>query len=153
MTVPLSSAPTVLRAAREDAGMTQRALAEAVGARQPHIAGIEAGRRTVSVEMLERLLEAADYRPSLALAAHREELLALGARRGIEDIRVFGSVARGADHHRSDVDLLVRVTPYADPLDYALFVDDATSLLGFDVDVVVDDASTPEHVRDTAVPL
>lgn len=133
--------------------MTQRALAEAVGARQPHIAGIEAGRRTVSVEMLERLLEAADYRPSLALAAHRDELLALGVRRGIEDIHVFGSVARGADHHRSDVDLLVRLSPDADPLDYALFVDDATSLLGFDVDVVVDDASTPEHVRDTAVPL
>lgn len=153
MSIPLSSAPAVIRAAREDSGMTQRALADAVGSRQPHIAGIEAGQRSVSVELLARLLEAADYRPSLSLAAHRDELLALGARRSIEDIRVFGSVARGSDHHHSDVDLLVRILPDADPLSYALFVEDAARLLGFPVDVVVEDENTPEHIRRTAVPL
>lgn len=47
----MADAPRLLCAAREDAGMTQRALAEAVGARQPHIAGIE----SVSAEMLERV--------------------------------------------------------------------------------------------------
>lgn len=55
MTTSMADAPRHLRAAREDAGMTQRALAEAVGARQPHIAGIESGRRPVSAEMLERV--------------------------------------------------------------------------------------------------
>lgn len=133
--------------------MTQSALADAVGARQPHVAGIEAGRRTVSAEMLARLLEAADYRPSLALAAHREELLALGERHGIEGIRVFGSVARGSDHHQSDIDLLVRIRRDADPLGYALFVDEATRLLGFPLDAVVEDENTPSHIVRTAVPL
>src|SRR5699024_10728351 len=69
MTIPLPDAPSILRAAREDAGLTQRALADSVGARQPHIAAIESGRRPVSPELLVRLLTAADYRPSLALAA------------------------------------------------------------------------------------
>lgn len=153
MTVPLQDAPRVLRAARKDAGMTQRALAEAVGAQQPHIAGIESGRRAVSAEMLARLLAAADYRPSLALAAHRDELLALAARRGLHHVRVFGSVARGSDHHQSDVDLLVSRDPDSDPLDYALFVADASDLLGFPVDVAIDGVETPEHLRETAVPL
>lgn len=133
--------------------MTQRALADAVGARQPHIAGIESGRRLVSPELLARLLVAADYRPSLALAAQREELLDLGARLGIRAIRVFGSVARGADHHTSDIDLLVELDPAADPLAYAVFVAEAAELLGFPVDVVVDDRDTPSHIRRTAIPL
>lgn len=49
--------------------MTQSALAETVVARQPPIAGIESGRRSVSSELLARLLTATDYRFSLALAA------------------------------------------------------------------------------------
>jgi uncharacterized protein len=133
--------------------MTQSALAEAVGARQPHIAGIESGRRQVSAEMLDRLLAAADYRPSLALAARRDELLALGRQRGIHSIRVFGSVARGADHHGSDIDLLVEITPGADPLGFAMFVAEATDLIGFPVDVVVDDRDVHPHLRESAVPL
>lgn len=153
MTISVHDVPRVLRAAREDAGMTQSALAEAVGARQPHIAGIESGRRPISSELLARLLTAADYRPSLALAAHRDELLGLGAGLGVRNIRVFGSVARGTDHHSSDIDLFVEVDPEAGPLAYATFVADATDLLGFAVDVVVDDHDAPSHIRRTAVPL
>lgn len=133
--------------------MTQRALADAVGARQPHIAGIESGRRPVSRELLDRLLTAADYRPSLALAVHREELIALGRRHGLHHLRVFGSVARGTDHRSSDVDLLVDVAPATDPFGVALFVAAAIDLLGFPVDVVVDDQETPPHILRTAVPL
>lgn len=133
--------------------MTQRALADAVGARQPHIAGIESGRRPVSAELLERLLTAADYRPSLALAARREALIDLGRRHGISHIRVFGSVARGADHRSSDVDLLVRFAQDADPLSFPVFVAEATDLLGFPVDVVVDSESVHPHIKCSAVPL
>lgn len=100
--------------------MTQRALADAVGARQPHIAGIETGRRPVSRELLYRLVAAVDYRPSLALAAARDELIALGRRHGIRHLRVFGSIARGTGHHLSDVDLLVDVDPGSDPFSVAL---------------------------------
>ena len=143
----------MLRAAREDSGLTQRALADAVGARQPHIAGIESGRRAVSQDLLDRLLEATDYRPSLALASRRDELLTLASRHGIRNIRVFGSVARGSDHHTSDVDLLVELEPGADPLGFAVFVTEATELLGFPVDAVVDDQQAHPHIRDSAVAL
>ncbi|MDN5655132.1 MAG: XRE family transcriptional regulator [Kocuria sp.] len=153
MTVPLQDAPRVLRAAREDAGLTQRALADAVGARQPHIAGIESGRRPVSEDLLERLLEATDYRPSLALAARRDELVAFGGRRGIRNIRVFGSVTRGSDHHTSDIDLLVELDHGADPLGFAVFVAEATELLGFPVDAVIDDQHVHPHIRQSAVSL
>ena len=153
MTELLPDDATLLRAAREDAGMTQHALADAVGARQPHIAGIESGKRAVSRDLLERLLAAADYRPSLALALHRDELLALGARRGLQNIRVFGSVARGSDHQSSDVDLLVDRRPGTDPLDVAVFVSEATELLGFPVDVVIDDQDLHPHIRESSVQL
>ncbi len=46
-------------------------------------------------------------RLSIALAAKREEILALAAARGENALRVFGSVARGEDHEGSDIDLLV----------------------------------------------
>ena len=153
MSLPVSDAPGLVRAARTDAGMTQNDLAEAVGARQPHIAGIESGRRPVSPELLDRLLAAADYRPSLALAARRTELIALGERRGIRNLRVFGSVARGSDHHTSDIDLLVDVIPGADPLGFAMFVAEATDLLGFPVEAVVDSPEIHPHLRRSAVPL
>ncbi len=48
-------------------------------------------------------------RPSLTLAAQRDRVLALAAARGASRVRVFGSVARGADHEGSDIDLLVDV--------------------------------------------
>ncbi|MGP5365352.1 helix-turn-helix domain-containing protein [Brachybacterium tyrofermentans] len=153
MTVPAHDAPDVLRAAREDAGMTQSALAQAVGARQTHIAGIESGRRPVSPDLLARLLAAADYRPSLALAAHRDELLDLGATLGVRTIRVFGSVARGTDHHSSDIDLFIDLDPDAGPLAYATFVAGATEILGFAVDVVINDDDAPSRIRRTAIPL
>ncbi|MGO1424291.1 MAG: helix-turn-helix domain-containing protein [Brachybacterium sp.] len=65
MSLLVSDAPGLVRAARRDAGTTQNDLANAVGARQPHIAGIESGHRPVSPELLDRLLAAADYRPLL----------------------------------------------------------------------------------------
>jgi len=47
------------------------------------------------------------------LASHREELLALG----VEEISIFGSVARGEAEPGSDVDVLVRHQPSA-PLSF-----------------------------------
>lgn len=148
-------AAALVRAAREDAGMTQRALAEATGLRQSNVSAIEAGTRPVSTEMLKRILTAADYRPTLALIAHADELKALGRELGIVDIRVFGSVARGDDHHSSDVDLLVSLRPSTIPFRLGVFQGEAEELLGFTVDVVVDhpDRAGIEHIRATAVPV
>lgn len=153
MPLPLDDVPGALRAAREDVGMTQRDLAQAAGVEEELIADLEAGRRTVDAELLPVLLAATDYRPSLDLAERRESLLALAERRGLSEVRVFGSVARGSGHHDSDIDLLVRRGSDSDPLSYALFLTEATELLGFSVDVVVEGPATPLLNRETAVSL
>mgnify|MGYP000987454973 CR=1 FL=1 len=151
--IDTSEAPDLVRAARADAGLTQQALAHAVGLRQSNIAGIESGARPVSRDLLQRILEAADYRPTLSLQKHRDALRHLGAEFGIINIRVFGSVARGDDHHASDVDLLVDLEPSAVPFRIGTFKGESEELLGFDVDVVVDGGSARglEHIRQTAV--
>lgn len=41
---------------------------------------------------------------------HRAEISAIGQRYGVENVRVFGSVARGEAGEFSDLDLLVDVT-------------------------------------------
>lgn len=153
MKLATAEAATLIRAAREDIGMTQRELAAAVGTKQSNIAAYEAGTRSLSEEMLERLLIAADYRPTLSLAAHSEDLKALGARYGIGNIRVFGSVARGEDHHSSDIDLLVDYDDSSTiPFGFGAFVSYAEELLGFGVDIVIDrdDKFGIEHIRSTA---
>lgn len=48
-------------------------------------------------------------RPSEALAAQRERILALAAANGATNVRVFGSAAKGADRAGSDLDLLVEI--------------------------------------------
>lgn len=116
---------------------------------------MESGKRNVSPEMLERVLHSADYRPSLPLAEHADDIIAAAARRGLTDVRVFGSIARGEDGYDSDIDLLVTVGPDADLFDIALFGDEVRRLTGFPVDVVSDSsraAIVAEAARD-AVPL
>ena len=39
---------------------------------------------------------------------YRDQILALAAQQGVDDIRVFGSVARGEQREDSDVDFLYR---------------------------------------------
>ncbi len=50
-------------------------------------------------------------RPSEALATHRSRILDIAAGFGARNLRVFGSVAKGLDTERSDLDLLVEITP------------------------------------------
>jgi predicted nucleotidyltransferase len=45
------------------------------------------------------------------LRRHREEILDIARNRGISDVQVFGSVARGDARSDSDVDFLVVVEP------------------------------------------
>lgn len=55
----------ILRGARAREGLTQRDLAERIGARQHHISEMENGRRAITPDMarkLARALNAADYR-------------------------------------------------------------------------------------------
>ena len=45
------------------------------------------------------------------IEAFRAEILALAKRHGVQDMRVFGSMARGDADDESDVDLLVSLAP------------------------------------------
>ena len=53
----------------------------------------------------------ADHRPSPreVLREHRSKILSLLAERGVRDVRVFGSLARGDEYVESDIDLLIQL--------------------------------------------
>jgi uncharacterized protein len=74
--------------------------------------------------------------PSLAmLRARRDEVLELAGRRGVSNIRVFGSVARGDATPASDIDLLVEFDSTRRGLDLFAFARELEALLGYRVDV------------------
>jgi predicted nucleotidyltransferase len=47
--------------------------------------------------------------PREGLREHRSDVLAFLAERGVRDVRVFGSLARGDEDAQSDIDLLVEL--------------------------------------------
>ncbi|WP_022883777.1 nucleotidyltransferase family protein [Glaciibacter superstes] len=116
---------------------------------------MESQKRKASDEMLERVLQAADYRPSLPLAEFAKEISVLAAHRGFTNVRVFGSTVRGEDGFDSDIDLLVSTGPGVDLFDIALFTDEVCRLTGFPVDVVANTSrsSVLEAAKAEAVPL
>ncbi len=138
-----TDAGELIRRARRDAGLTQKELSRRAAVSQPSLAQIEKGVRVASDDMLERILRAADYRPSLPLAAFADQITALAAARGLSNVRVFGSTVRGEDHFDSDIDLVVAADPSVDLFDLALFGDEVRALTGFPVDVVTDRTVTP----------
>ncbi|MBX3193931.1 MAG: XRE family transcriptional regulator [Microbacteriaceae bacterium] len=150
-----ADAPHVVRAARTDAGLSQRALADRAGLKQANIAEIELGRRSVSAELLSRLLSAADYRPAIPTEQHAEEIKQIGRELGLSNVRVFGSVARGEDHFDSDLDLLVDLDPGASTIDAFAFPSFVEDLIGFPVDMVIDEGESPylARIRAEAIPL
>ena len=90
------------------------------------------------------------------LKSRREEILSIAAKHGARNVRVFGSVARGEDDEKSDIDLLVEFESGRSLLDHAGLWLELQDLLGCKVDVV-----TPEglhwYIKDRvlkeAVPL
>lgn len=64
------------------------------------------------------------------LRARRDEILAVAARRGARNVRVFGSVARGEADEASDVDVLVDMDAGRTLLDLAGLEQDLSALLG-----------------------
>lgn len=63
------------------------------------------------------------------LRKHRSQLLTIGQRHGVRDIRLFGSVARGQSTPASDLDLLVEVQPGHGLLSLSAFAGDVEDLL------------------------
>ena len=69
----MTMAASIVRQAREQAGLSQRELAERAGTSQPAVARVEAGRGTVTVATLERLVAAAGLDLAWALDARKSE--------------------------------------------------------------------------------
>ena len=75
-------------------------------------------------------------RPSELLKLKRDEILALAAKAGAQNVRVFGSAARGDDREESDLDLLVDWTPQTSLFDVGGLITSLQELLGKRVDVI-----------------
>ena len=96
-------------------------------------------------------------RPTLAaLRAMRGKILDAASRRGLDDVRVFGSVARGEAGETSDVDLLVAPGPRTTLFDLSGFALDVEEIVGRHVDVATPrglKARIRDHVLAEAVAL
>jgi len=91
-----------------------------------------------------------------SLQDHRAEILAVAARHGARNVRVFGSVARGEAGPNSDVDLLVEFEAGRGLLSHAALIRELGELLGCKVDVVSQNglkARIRARVLEEAVPL
>ena len=122
---------------------------------QSTLAQIESGRRAVSAELLERILRAADYRPSVPLARYASSISSYAQERGLGFLRVFGSVARGTDGFESDIDLIGTPTRDLSLFELADIASFTCELTGFPTEVHAD-THVPEALRaaiDEAVAL
>jgi predicted nucleotidyltransferase len=71
---------------------------------------------------------------------YSSQILDLAKQRKIENVRIFGSVARGEENKKSDVDFLIHLLPEASLLDLSGFNLDLAELLNCKVDVVSDNS-------------
>jgi predicted nucleotidyltransferase len=90
------------------------------------------------------------------LKQKRHEILAIAAKHGVSDVRVFGSAVHGEDRPDSDIDLLVKRDTQISWWFPAGFIADLERLLDRRVDVVTDTGLNPhvrEYILHEAVPL
>ena len=90
------------------------------------------------------------------VARHRDGILAVATRYGADNIRVFGSHARGETGVESDLDLLVDLADDRTLLDHVGLWQDLEELLDCHVDVVLTGGISPylkDRILAEAVPL
>jgi len=150
----LVRAGTLLHQARKQAGLSQVELAARAGLTQSVISAYESGQRQPSIPVLARLIRAAGFELTLGLRRqagrldrlsgpmgrrvrrHRRDLIAAAAARGVRNLRVFGSVARGEDGHDSDVDVLADLPAGLSLFGLGRLEADLEAVLGTRVDVI-----------------
>jgi predicted nucleotidyltransferase len=81
------------------------------------------------------------------LSEYRDAILAIASRYGAQNVRVFGSVARGDADDASDIDFLVDLPAGKSLLDLGGLVVELGELLGRPVDVVTP-RGLKERIRD-----
>jgi len=90
------------------------------------------------------------------IGSQRQQILALAAKYGAFNIRIFGSVARGQADDKSDVDFLVDMEPGRSLFDMGGLLYDLQQLLGRNIDLVTTAglrSRIRERVIKEAVPL
>jgi uncharacterized protein len=146
----MTSTARLIKEARTTAGLTQAALARRAGTSQPTVAAYESGEKVPNADTLERLLRAAgrsiSSEPSAAgprteslrdlLGRRRAEVIRIAAAHHATNVRVFGSVARGEETDRSDVDLLVDMEAGRSLLEQVRLRRALSELLGIELDLV-----------------
>lgn len=163
----MSQAAALIRDVRTRAGLTQAQLASRAGTSQAAVARYESGDVSPVVSTLERLLAAAGYTLGLhleptddpildAVRRHRVEVLDLAHSHGADNVRIFGSVARGEARGDSDLDLLVDFDISHGLLPMMKLADALEDLLGRPVDVAPVAVLKPEVAESAlaeAIPL
>lgn len=162
------TAATLIRDARIAARLTQAELADRADITQSVISAYEHGRREPSFATLQRLIAAAGYTLDASLVpaepggllaavqANAAELRDALAPLGAVDIQVFGSVARGDESPRSDIDLLVELAPDVGAFALLRMQSAAEAILRRSVDIVPSAGLKPDvadRVAREAVPL
>jgi hypothetical protein len=90
------------------------------------------------------------------IADQKQQILALAAKYGAYNVRVFGSIARGTADETSDVDFLVNLEPGRSLLDLGGLLYELQQLLGRRVDVITPAGLRPrirDRVLSEAVPV
>jgi len=90
------------------------------------------------------------------IISRKEQILALAAKYGASNVRVFGSVARGTADENSDVDFLVNLAPGRSLFDLGGLLYELQKLLGRNVDVITPAGLRPrirDRVLKEAVPI
>jgi predicted nucleotidyltransferase len=128
----------LVRAVRDAAaaGMTQGQIAEQIGRSQPEVSRL---LRFHGTTPLARRLRAA-----------RPQILRLVDDAGGEQVRVFGSVARGDDVEGSDVDLLFVMRRPLSLMELGRLADEVVAAVGVSVDLVPESSLSPA-LRDRAL--
>jgi predicted nucleotidyltransferase len=129
-------------------------LASRAGLTQSVISAYESGHRQPALSTLAALVDAAGFdldvrvRPirrglnqlsgplGRRVRRHRRDVIAVAAKHGMTNVRVFGSVARGQDRPDSDIDLMVDIPQTLSLIGLGRATEELEGLLSARVDLV-----------------
>jgi predicted nucleotidyltransferase len=152
---PLEDAAALVALARADMELAPEELAERAAVSADTVRSIESGEVQADADLLRKLLIAAGLRPAVPLGFYRDRLRDIAASLGLFNVRVFGSTVHGLDTPTSDVDFLVQLRDTASRFALGGFHADAERILGFPVDIMLQDtvSAVGDRARAEAVPL
>ena len=148
------SSGSLLRDARNRAGLTQAELARRAGTTQSVISAYESDRRQPALATLEGLVKATGLELEVRVKTprspinrltgpigrrvrrHRRQLVETAAIHGLTGLRVFGSVARGEERPDSDVDILADIPDEIGVLGLGRTCEELGRILNAPVDLV-----------------